>query len=89
MARFSLNIKTCCLYVVWKTRSNLGKHFLHPQKHALPYTYGEDFLFLKAFIALNSYYPPALPLFQHPWKWGKNFSLWSLLCIWCRREMLL
>jgi len=23
-----------------KGRSNLGKHFLHPQKYALPYTYG-------------------------------------------------
>jgi len=25
-----------------KTRSNLGKNFLHPQKYALPYTYGPD-----------------------------------------------
>jgi len=25
-----------------KTRSKLGKIFLHPQKYALPYTYGVD-----------------------------------------------
>jgi len=42
MVRFSPNIKTFCLAytLFWKARSNLGKNFLHPQKYALPYTYG-------------------------------------------------
>ena len=39
MAHFSLNIRTCCSYVIWEARSNLGKKLLHPQKYALPYTY--------------------------------------------------
>jgi len=39
MVHFSLNIKACCSYVIWeKTRSNLDKNFLHPQKYALPYS---------------------------------------------------
>jgi len=40
MVRFSLKIKDL-LFVRYfgKTRSHLGKYFLHPQKYALPYTY--------------------------------------------------
>jgi len=42
MVRFSLNIKTCCLYVISEKQDpNLGKNFLHPQKYALPYTYDQ------------------------------------------------
>jgi len=39
MARFSLNIETCCLYVIWESKIKFGQTFLHPQKDALPYTY--------------------------------------------------
>jgi len=37
MICFSLNIKICWLYCRWfgKTRWNLGKNILHPQKYAL------------------------------------------------------
>jgi len=43
MVRFGLNIKD--LLFTWylgKTTLNFGKHFLHPQIYALPYTYGKD-----------------------------------------------
>ena len=46
MVRVNLDIKTCCLYVIRKKRSNLSKNFLHPQKYALPYTYGCNTNFL-------------------------------------------
>jgi len=31
-----------------KARSNLGKNFWHPQKYALPYTYGTSCLDIKS-----------------------------------------
>jgi len=41
LVRFSLNIKTWCY--LGKTRSNLGKRFLHPQNYALPYSYADKY----------------------------------------------
>jgi len=41
MADFSLNIKTCCLYVILGKQDKIwAKSVLHPQKYAFPYTYG-------------------------------------------------
>jgi len=40
MVRFSLNIRFAVYTLFGKARSNLGKNILHPQKYALPYTYG-------------------------------------------------
>jgi len=34
-----------------KARSNFGKHFLHPQKYALPYTYDRKWSLLSSFCA--------------------------------------
>jgi len=40
MVRFSFNIRLAVTRYLGKTRSNLGKHFLHSKKYELPYTYG-------------------------------------------------
>jgi len=37
-----LTLRLAVYTLFWKARSNLGKHFLHPQKYALPYTYEYD-----------------------------------------------
>jgi len=39
MARFSLNIKTCCLYLIWESKIKFGQKFSHPKNYELPYTY--------------------------------------------------
>jgi len=35
-----LTLRLAVYTLFGKARSNLGKHFLHPKKYALPYTYG-------------------------------------------------
>jgi len=35
-----LTLRLAVYTLFGKTRSNLGKNFLHPQNYALPYTYG-------------------------------------------------
>jgi len=42
MVHFSLNSKAFIRYL-GKTRSSLGKNFLHPQKYVLPYTYDQTY----------------------------------------------
>jgi len=37
-----LTLRLAVYTLFGKARSNLGKNFLHPQKCALPYTYGRD-----------------------------------------------
>jgi len=70
MVRFGLKIKdllvTCYL---GKTRSNLDKNFLRPQKYALPYTYE---LQVATLCTKNL---PSLP--NRLRKIIKHFSVWS------------
>ena len=42
MIPFSLNIETCCLYVIWESKINFGQKFFASPKYALPYTYVID-----------------------------------------------
>jgi len=44
----TLRLAVCTLF--GKTRSNLSKNFLHPQKYALPYTYGYIHTYICAFM---------------------------------------
>jgi len=63
MVRFGPNIKdllfTCYL---GKTRSNLGKNFLHPKKYALTYIYG---LTTQILVATHYLRTPALNKLAH------------------------
>jgi len=43
MVHFSLYINTCSSYAIWESKIKFGQKFLHPQKHALKYTYASNF----------------------------------------------
>ena len=71
-----LAIRLSVIRYLGKTRSNLGKKFLHPQKYGLPYTIGvyhNDLLLMRA-IYRWPLYLPVTPCprrhtyFDHPWK---------------------
>ena len=40
MVYFSLNIKACCLYVIWEKQDQIWAKNFSSQNYALPYTYG-------------------------------------------------
>jgi len=80
MVHFSLYINTCSSYAIWESKIKFGQKFLHPQKHALKYTYASNFhsatavFFIcrrtfqttqsNALISSLSAYPRLVPVFK-------------------------